>query len=393
MIQPPSPQRLAAVLALAMLTSGFSLAAPQQSADTEVADSVTVVAHSDMEVADSVTVVDESHYKVYTSDGEASSWAELALAIGTADAVLVGEYHDDPVAHYLEAKILEAAIADTMRRAVGSMEMFTSDVQGILDEYLSGMITERHFLAASQPWGNYETDYRPFVEIAREAGRQVIAANAPRRYVNRVTRMGPESLNTLSDQAKASLPPLPYSKATDAYKAEWMALMTQAMAGMTAAMDSAAAVDGEDQKEEEGHNEDAEAQHTEHGDAEESDSTDQHAEHGDAEESESTAPGAHAGMAYMLDSQSLWDASMAFSIADHLTRHPGDQVVHIVGGFHVRNGTGIPEHLARYRPGISMVIIAVEPVADVEVFDREEFSGVGDFVILADESLPRTKQE
>ena len=100
----------------------------------------------------------------------------------------------------------------------------------------------------------------------------------------------------------------------------------------------------------------------------------------------------HAGMSFMLDSQSLWDATMAYSIAEHLLRHPGRLVVHAVGAFHVENGTGIPEHLLRYRPGVRQVIVSVRPAADVTVFDPEQHAGLGDFVILADESLPRTHQ-
>src|SRR3954467_8455063 len=68
------------------------------------------------------------------------------------------------------------------------MEMFERDVQIVLDEYLSDLITEQHFLASSRPWGNYKTDYRPLVELAKEKHLDVIAANAPRRYVNMVSR-------------------------------------------------------------------------------------------------------------------------------------------------------------------------------------------------------------
>jgi uncharacterized iron-regulated protein len=255
--------------------------------------------------------------------------------------VLVGETHDDPVAHYLEARILEAAIADQTRPTAASMEMFTRDVQIILDEYLAGLISEQQFRAASEPWGNYQTDYRPFVEIAREAGRPVIAANAPRRYVNRVSRNGAESLDALSDAAKAWLAPLPFELASEAYAAEWNALMVEAMGGMP------------------------------------TDTT-------------GGGGGMHGMMGSALQAQALWDATMAWSIVEHLTRYPGDQVVHIVGSFHVKNGTGTPEQIQRYRPGTKSLIIVVEPAEDVTAFDSTEHAGLGDFVILADQSLPRT---
>jgi len=92
----------------------------------------------------------------------------------------------------------------------------------------------------------------------------------------------------------------------------------------------------------------------------------------------------------MLDAQSLWDATMAWSIAEYMTRNPGAKVTHMVGGFHVESGTGIPEHLIQYRPGTKMLIIANQSVDDINTFDPAEHTGLGDFVVLGDASLPRT---
>jgi uncharacterized iron-regulated protein len=81
---------------------------------------------------------------------------------------------------------------------------------------------------------------------------------------------------------------------------------------------------------------------------------------------------------------------MAWSIAQYLEAHPHAQVMHVVGSFHVQTGTGIPEHLMRYVPNVRTLIVTVEPVSDVTAFDPEEHENLGDFVILSDESLPRT---
>jgi len=101
---------------------------------------------------------------------------------------------------------------------------------------------------------------------------------------------------------------------------------------------------------------------------------------------------AHGGMEYMLDAQSLWDATMAWSVVQALKANPGALVVHVVGAFHVEHGTGIPEQLSRYRPGAKRVIVSVRPAGDIGAFDPEEHAGLGDFVVLADDSLPRTHQ-
>ncbi|NNE70041.1 MAG: ChaN family lipoprotein, partial [Rhodothermales bacterium] len=274
---------------------------------------------------DTVTAED---YRIYSGSGEPLAWEDLVQRVGDAQVILVGENHNDPVAHHMEVAILQAALMMEDRPAAGSMEMFTTDVQSVVDEYLAGYITERHFRSESRPWQNYETDYRPFVEAARAAERPVIAANAPRRYVNRVSRLGPDSLTELPESAKQWLAPLPYAFASEAYKAEWDALMAEAMAGMPAP--------------------------------------------------DSASGGNHGmGMGNALYSQSLWDATMAYSIARYLLDNPEDRVVHIVGSFHVKNGTGIPEHIEAYRPGTRQLIIVVEPVDDPTAFG-EEHAGLGD---------------
>ncbi|MFT4603834.1 MAG: putative iron-regulated protein [Rhodothermales bacterium] len=297
------------------------------------AQATTAEIQSEDTLADSVTA---DHFRLYTGDGDALTWDDLASRVAGADVILVGENHNDPVAHHIEFAVYNEALA-LDRPASVSMEMFTRDVQGVIDEYLSDLITEKLFLAESRPWKNYDTDYRPFVEAAREAGSPVIAANAPRRYVNMVSRMGPDALSELPSDANRWLAPLPYKQASVPYKAEWDALMSEAMYGMP----------------------------------------------------QDTTFGEHKVMDTALAAQSLWDATMAFSIAEHLLENPDSRVVHMVGSFHVKNGTGIPEHLERYRPGTRVLIVVVEPSEDPEAF-LEEHHGLGDIVILGDAGLPRS---
>jgi hypothetical protein len=88
-----------------------------------------------------------------------------------------------------------------------------------------------------------------------------------------------------------------------------------------------------------------------------------------------------------LQAQTLWDASMAHTITSFLDAHPGSLVLHMVGGFHVENYTGIPEKVEFYRPGTRMLVIHMDLADDVGTFDPEEHTGRGDFVILTDQSL------
>jgi len=285
-------------------------------------------------------------FRVYDGKGHSRSFADILAAMDDADAMLVGETHDDVVGHGVEAQILiragerfgaTDADAPPTRPVVLSLEMFERDVQYVLDEYLGDLITEDQFLKSARPWERYATDYRLMVEFARAHELPVVAANAPRRYVNRVSRLGAASLDALSPAAKAFLPPLPYPKASAEYKAQWDALMAEMMGPPADAPDSAAAVPP-------------------------------------------SAPMHDFSKA--LEAQALWDAAMGHGVASALNAHPGALVVHYAGSFHVERETGIPERVPEYRPGTRVVTVVLQPAADVDGWDKDEYNGLGDFVVL-----------
>lgn len=224
------------------------------------------------------------NFRVYDAKGNPAAFEDVLKAIEKTDVVFLGEQHDDTTAHALQMQIFKAVFEKygKERRVALSMEMFERDVQIALDEYLKGYISETHFVSSSRAWGNYKTDYRPLVEFAKENRLDVIAANAPRRYVNMVTRLGRDSLNQLSKEAKKWLAPLPYGEASDTYAKKFDALM----GGNT----------------------------------------------------DSNTPLKHNPM---LASQSLWDATMAFSISEYLKQQKKALVVHLNGGFHTENRLGV----------------------------------------------------
>lgn len=300
-------------------------------------------------------------YRVYTAQGEPATLSDIADAMSSADVVFIGEVHNDPTAHRLQRDLLTAAhrqygqTDSTAGRLVAlSLEMFERDVQPVLDEYLAGFITEEHFLSSSRPWSNYADAYRPMVEYAKTHDLDVLAANAPRRYVNRVSRLGVASLDRLPTTAKQWLPPLPPPPPSEAYRAKWNALMQSAMAA--------------------GHG--ADTTQSPHGTPSDSAS----GEAGPAPHGASHG----AMMQNMLRAQALWDATMAHTIARHLMNTPDALVLHVTGGFHVSEGTGTPEQLARYRPSARSLVVSMRPVDDVAAFDADEHAGLGDFVILTD---------
>ena len=97
----------------------------------------------------------------------------------------------------------------------------------------------------------------------------------------------------------------------------------------------------------------------------------------------------HAGsfMENGVMAQALWDAAMAHTIATFLDAHPGGLVVHLVGGFHVKNFTGIPEKVELYRPGTRSLVVHMDIEEDFRTFVPERHAGRGDFVVLTDKAL------
>ena len=330
---------------------------------------------------------DTPRFRVYTAEGLPAALYDVVMAMDSADVVFVGEQHNDPVAHELQQSLLMQAF-DTYseeRPVTLALEMFETDVQPVLDEYLAGLIQERHFLDAARPWNNYAGDYRPLIEFAREHGLPVIAANAPRRYVNRVSRLGSDALAVLPATAQAHLPPLPYPPASDAYRAKWMALMT----GFGTPEPETPEPD-ETPDLPPGHPpipEDAPAIGPDHGKASAMD------EDKAAEPAASPHGSPHGSsmpdFSNLLGAQALWDATMGYRLAQHLDAQPDALVLHMVGAFHVEGGLGTPEALQHYRPGTRALVVVVRPADDPTAFDPE-LAGAGDFVILTDASLPRS---
>jgi uncharacterized iron-regulated protein len=143
--------------------------------------------------------------RVYDTRRAAFADFEVMLAdIAGADVVFVGEQHDDPNTHRLEAALLQG-LQRRGRAATVSLEMFERDVQSTLDAYLAGRIDEAAFLAAARPWPRYATDYKPLVELASANRWPVIGANVPRKYAAMVAKTGLGALEGLPPDERAQV--------------------------------------------------------------------------------------------------------------------------------------------------------------------------------------------
>ena len=251
--------------------------------------------------------------RVYDTRRGAFADFEVMLAdLVSADVVLVGEQHDDPNTHRLEAAMLQGLYRRGGKVTV-SLEMFERDVQASLDEYVAGRITEETFLSQSRPWPRYATDYRPLVEFAIAHRLPVVAANVPRKYASLVAKSGLDAMERLP-HAERSHAARDIQCPLDGYYERFAETM------------SSHPMPGADAK----------------------------------PEAERRATNERYYYA-----QCVKDETMAESIASAIERH-GGPVVHYNGAFHSDFGAGVAERVKRRLPSRRVVVITMLPVANVD---------------------------
>jgi len=237
--------------------------------------------------------------------GERIDLDEAARRAARADVVLLGEYHDNPDAHAVQQALYARLLAREPRTAL-CLEMLERHEQPIVDGWLRGELTTDQLIdrTGSRTWSGQPNSwiafYQPCLDLAREHGAAIVAANAPRQYVSRANREGYDGLLALPPDER-TLFDLPIAPDVGAYRHRLAELM-QEMRG------SDAAVPDEQ-------------------------------------------------LDRMLRSQRVWDATMGASVARALDASP--RAVLLVGCFHsdFLGGTAL-EVMAR-RPGTSVFVVAI----------------------------------
>ncbi|HNX07254.1 MAG TPA: ChaN family lipoprotein [Bacteroidales bacterium] len=164
--------------------------------------------------------VDKPAYQIYNVTGKKTTYQKMVKDIMSCEVVLFGELHNNPISHWMELQLTKDLFKEKKQDLILGAEMFEADMQETLDKYLKGQITEDELKTQIKLWPNYETDYRPLLEFARNTNLKFLATNAPRKYASLVMHQGFEKLNTLSDEEKKFLAPLPieYDPELEQYK-------------------------------------------------------------------------------------------------------------------------------------------------------------------------------
>lgn len=163
---------------------------------------------------------DKPAYSLFNKDAKSIKYEKVLKQVENADIVLFGELHDNPVSHWLQLELTKDLYQLKGENLILGAEMFESDNQLILDEYIDTLISQKRFEAEARLWSNYKTDYKPLIEFAKENTIDFVATNIPRRYASLVNSKGFEGLEELSEEAKTFISPLPinYDPELDCYK-------------------------------------------------------------------------------------------------------------------------------------------------------------------------------
>ena len=148
-------------------------------------------------------------YTIFNAQGKEIGYETLIKELSTYNVVLLGEIHNCAIVHWLEFEIARSLYNEHGSAFAMGAEMFESDNQLILDEYMQSVITYDRFEEEARLWPNYSTDYYPYLYFAKENSIPFVATNVPRRYANVVKNRGLQYLDSLSAEAKTYLPPLP----------------------------------------------------------------------------------------------------------------------------------------------------------------------------------------
>ncbi|MBZ4416898.1 ChaN family lipoprotein [Myxococcus sp. RHST-1-4] len=144
--------------------------------------------------------------------------AELLRALREARFVVLGERHDQPDHHRLQAKLVRA-LGSGARKPVLAFEMLDVEQQPAVDASLARAPRDVDALALAVDWSRSGwpdwTLYRPVFAAGLEAGLPVVAANLPRAQVRELVKRGPEALPAPLRARLALDTPLPEDVARD----------------------------------------------------------------------------------------------------------------------------------------------------------------------------------
>jgi len=210
---------------------------------------------------------------------------DVAGPIADTPIIYVGERHTSYSDHKTQLEVI-MNIHKQGRKFAIAMEMFQKPFQKVIDKYISGTIDEREFLRDTEYFKRWKFDYnlyREIIEFAKAKKIPVIALNLRSEIIDTVSKGG---IDALTDEEKKELPEDMDMTDKD-YRNRLKEIFTQ------------------------------------------------HEQSGSR------------NFWNFVQSQILWDETMAHTVARYLKEHPGSQIVVLAGAGHIVYETGIPKRVYR----------------------------------------------
>ncbi|HDR14982.1 MAG TPA: hypothetical protein ENN79_05760 [Desulfobacteraceae bacterium] len=248
------------------------------------------------------------------ASGEAVSFSDLIDRLESFDVIFVGEVHTNAEHHLIHVQILQSLINVDPDLLIG-VEFFCRDQQDLLERYFSGDMDEEAFLENIQwrkTWGYPYHLYRPLLLTARREGATVIGLNVRRDIVRKVAR---EGLAGLDEEERSGIP-----RVMDLNDEAHRAYVREAY--------------------------------------------ERHC-HGNLKEFE-----------FFYEAQTVWDETMAETIAGAVGKH-GKKMVVFLGNGHIMNKFGVPDRTRRRIP-ISFATVIPYPLGETTTLEK----GMADYVWL-----------
>ena len=270
---------------------------------------------------------DKPAYVIYTANGKKTTFEKLVESTENKELVLFGEFHDNPISHWLQLELTKEMYAEVGSNLQLGFEMFEQDQQELLSQYLLGNLTAKQFKDTMRLWPNYETDYAPIIDFAKTNKLFCVATNVQRKYASLLFKKGRKALDTLSLTIKSQMAPIDFI--VDTTLSQYKEVYTMG-----------------------GH------------------------------------MGVNMGM-NMVESQAFKDATMAQFIMANPGRKEGSVHVHFNGAFHSDFHQGILWYVQQKQANIRVLTISTATQEDVRKLDKEHL-GRADFIICVPESMTRT---
>jgi uncharacterized iron-regulated protein len=270
---------------------------------------------------------DKPAYVIYTANGKKTTFEKLVESTENKELVLFGEFHDNPISHWLQLELTKEMYAEVGSNLQLGFEMFEQDQQELLSQYLLGNLTAKQFKDTMRLWPNYETDYAPIIDFAKTNKLFCVASNVQRKYASLLFKKGRKALDTLSLTIKSQMAPIDFI--VDTALSQYKEVYTMG-----------------------GH------------------------------------MGVNMGM-NMVESQAFKDATMAQFIMANPGRKEGSVHLHFNGAFHSDFHQGILWYVQQKQVNIRVLTISTVTQEDVRKLDKEHL-GRADFIICVPESMTRT---